>query len=158
MASTHLGLAIDQLAEALGRDVTADDVEAATWARAQTGRQATAVDHARALNACARFRRAVHQWWAEGHDLLLTPTTGEPPAPLGELAAAPVGQFAYTAFTRPFNITGQPAISLPLSWNSARLPIGAQLVAAYGREDQLLNIAAQAERASAWTDRKPPLP
>ncbi len=61
VASSHLGLAIDQLAEHLGRDVTADDVEAATWARAQAGRQATAVDHARALDACARFRRAVHQ-------------------------------------------------------------------------------------------------
>jgi hypothetical protein len=55
------------------------------------------------------------------------------------------GQFAYIAFTRPFNITGQSAISLPLSWNSAGLPIGVQLVAAYGREDQLINIAAQAE-------------
>jgi len=157
VASSRLGVAIDQLAEALGRDVTADDVEAATWARVQAGRQATAVDHARALDACTRFRRAVHQWWADGYDLLLTPTTGEPPAPLGTMPGNPAGQFAYIAFTRPFNITGQPAISLPLSWNSAGLPIGVQLVAAYGREDQLINIAAQAEKASGWTDRKPPL-
>ncbi len=155
VASSHLALAIDQLADVLGRDVTADDVEPATWARAQRARQATAADHARALSACTRFRRAVCQWWADGYDLLLTPTTGEPPALLGTLPGDPASQAAYTAFTRPFNITGQPAISLPLSWNSAGLPIGVQLVAAYGREDLLINIAAQAEQAAPWADRKP---
>ncbi len=163
VASSHLGLALDQLAESLGRNVTADDVEPATWARAKGGRQATAVDHARALIACTGFRRAVHQWWADGFDLLLTPTTGEPPAPLGALACDPAVPVAgslsakYTAFTRAFNITGQPAINLPLSWNSAGLPVGVQLVAAYGREDLLINVAAQAEQARPWTSRKPPL-
>ena len=82
-------LAIDQLADVLGRDVTAGDVEPATWARAQRGRQATAADHARALSACTRFRRAVCQWWADGYDLLLTPTTAEPPALLGTLPGRP---------------------------------------------------------------------
>jgi amidase len=157
VASSHLGLALDQLADSLGRDVTAADVEEATWARARKGGQATALDHARALSACTGFRRAVHQWWADGYDLLLTPATGEPPAPLGALAGDPAGQFAYTAFTRAFNITGQPAISLPLSWNSAGLPVGVQLVAAYGREDLLINVAAQVEQARPWTSRKPPL-
>jgi amidase len=157
VASARLGLALDQMADTLGRKVTADDVEPATWARAQRGRQATAVEHARAQIACTRFRRAVHQWWADGYDLLLTPTTGEPPAPLGTLAGDPVGQSAYTAFTRPFNLTGQPAISLPVDWNSAGLPIGVQLVAAYGREDLLINVAAQAEQARPWAAQKPPL-
>lgn len=78
-----------------------------------------------------------------------------PPALLGTLPGDPASQAAYTAFTRPFNITGQPAISLPLSWNSAGLPVGVQLVAAYGREDLLINVAAQAERARPWADRKP---
>ncbi|HEY1920469.1 MAG TPA: amidase family protein [Streptosporangiaceae bacterium] len=105
---------------------------------------------------------AVHQWWADGYDLLLTPATGEPPAPLGVLASDPgiplAGSLSarYTAFTRAFNITGQPAISLPLGWSSAGLPIGVQLVAAYGREDLLINVAAQAEQARRWTSRKPP--
>jgi amidase len=157
VASASLGLALDQLAGVLGREVTPDDVETATWARAQRGRQATAVQHALAQAACTRFRRAVHQWWADGYDLLLTPTTGEPPAPLGALPGDPAGQSAYTAFTRPFNITGQPAISLPLSWNSAGLPIGTQLVAAHGREDLLINVAAQAEQAKPWASQKPPL-
>jgi amidase len=156
VVSAHLALVIDQLAGVLGRDVTASDVEPATWAKAQRGRQATAADHARALSACTGFRRAVSQWWADGYDLLLTPTTGEPPALLGVLPGDSAAQSAYTAFTRPFNITGQPAISLPLTWNSAGLPIGVQLVAAYGRDDLLLNVAAQAEQASPWASRKPP--
>jgi amidase len=155
LASSQLALAIDQLADVLGRDVTAGDVEPATWARAQRGREATAVDHARALSAGTRFRRAVCGWWADGYDLLLTPATGQPPALLGTLSGDPVGQSAYTAFTRPFNTTGQPAVSLPLSWNSAGLPIGVQLVAAYGREDLLINVAAQAEQARPWAGRTP---
>lgn len=156
VASSHLALAIDQLADVLGREATDSDVEPATWAKAHRGRQATAADHARALSGCTRFRRAVSQWWADGYDLLLTPTTGEPAALLGTLPGDPAAQSAYTAFTRPFNITGQPAISLPLSWNSAGLPTGVQLVAAYGREDLLINVAGQAEQARPWAGRKPP--
>ena len=64
---------------------------------------------------------------------------------------------AYVPFTPPFNSSGQPAISLPLHWNSAGLPIGVQLVAAYGREDVLLRVAAQVETATPWADRHPPL-
>jgi amidase len=157
VASVNLGLALDQLADVLEREVTAEDVEAVTWGRIQWGRQATAVEHARARAACTRFRRAVHQWWADGYDLLLTPTTGQPAPPLGVLPNDPAGHVPYIAFTGPFNITGQPAISLPLSWNAAGLPVGTQLVAAYGREDLLINVAAQAEQARPWADRKPPL-
>jgi amidase len=60
-------------------------------------------------------------------------------------------------FTIPFNVTGQPAISLPLHWSDEGLPIGVQLVAAFGREDLLLRVAAQLEADGAWRGRRPPI-
>jgi amidase len=59
--------------------------------------------------------------------------------------------------TPPYDATGQPAISLPLYWNAAGLPIGTQLVAAFGREDLLIQVASQAEQARPWRDRRPPI-
>jgi amidase len=60
-------------------------------------------------------------------------------------------------FVAPFNLTGQPGISLPLHWNEAGLPIGVQLVGAYGREDVLIRIASQLEQARPWKDKHPPI-
>jgi len=94
---------------------------------------------------------------------LLTSTLGEPPPRLGELRSPPDNPLgtdrvlALIPFTPQFNITGQPAISLPLYWNADGLPIGVQLVAAYGREDLLFRIAAQLEEARPWRGRKPPV-
>ncbi len=62
-----------------------------------------------------------------------------------------------TSFTMPFNLTGQPAISLPMHWNDAGLPIGVQLVGAYGREDLVLRLAGQLEAAQPWAGRRPPV-
>jgi amidase len=61
----------------------------------------------------------------------------------------------YAIFTAGFNSSGQPAISLPLHWSEDGLPIGVQLVAAYGREDVLIRVAAQLEQAQPWADRHP---
>jgi amidase len=104
----------------------------------------------------------VLQWWADGFDLLLTPTTAAPAPPLGtfddesEEVLAPRGN-PYIAFTRAFNVTGQPAISLPAGHTTHGLPIGVQLVADHGREDVLLAVAAQMERARPWRDEIPAL-
>ena len=84
---------------------------------------------------------------------------GEPPTPLGAFddSARTPGRRSSgaraAAFTALFNATGQPAISLPLHWNDDGLPIGVQLVAALGREDVLIRVAAQLERARPWADR-----
>jgi len=81
----------------------------------------------------------------------------EPPPPLGTFRSPPddplAGIFragAFAPFTAPFNTTGQPACSIPLYQNAAGLPIGVQLVAAYGREDLLLQVAAQLEAAQPF--------
>jgi amidase len=64
---------------------------------------------------------------------------------------------ALAPLTAPFNITGQPAISLPLHWTDQGLPIGVQLVAAFGREDLLIRLASQIEQAQPWVSRRPPV-
>ena len=146
----------------LGRPLTPDDVEPATWAIAEIGRGVSGIQFVAALNAMHHYSARVQRWWEEGWDLLLTPTISEPPPPLGEYAAPPDNPFhpvtrsvLEVAYTIPFNMTGQPAISLPLHWTAGDLPVGSQLVAAYGREDLLLRVAAQLEQARPWADRRP---
>ena len=130
--------------------------------QAEFARGVNGVDYALSLAANVDFRRAVQQWWTEGWDLLLTPTLAEPPVPLGTFLndeANPMAPMAragqYVPFTPAFNASGQPAISLPLHWTPEGLPVGVQLVAAYGREDLLLRVAAQLEEASPWQHRRP---
>ncbi|MBX9640151.1 MAG: hypothetical protein K2X97_10605 [Mycobacteriaceae bacterium] len=93
------------------------------------------------------------------------PFVSEPPLPLAEFEnnpdhpTAPMrrgGEFA--AFTPPFNMSGQPAISLPLHRNADGLPVGVQLVAGYGREDVLIRVAAQLESAHPWESYRPAVP
>jgi amidase len=161
-ATTSVSLV--RVGELLGRAVTADDVEPINWALGESARSKTSTDHAVTLAANAVFRRAVHQWWADGHDLLLTPTLGSPPPALGTIVYQPgeAARYAqlvseFVPFTTAFNASGLPAISLPLHWTADGLPVGVQLVAAYGREDLLLRVAAQLERAQPWADRRPPV-
>lgn len=107
--------------------------------------------------------RAIDGWYAEGHDLLMIATAAEPPNSLGELQAAtdhdvPRALKALLPslwLTCWVNLTGQPAISLPLYWTADGLPMGVQLVARAGREDLLLQVASQLEQALPWADRHP---
>jgi amidase len=153
--------AISQMA---GGSVGPGDIEPSSWAMAEIGRRQSALDAFRALSWIEARSRRIAAWWSAGFDLLLTPTVAEPPPLLGTFEATaekPLRGMArglpFLIFTVAFNQTGQPAISLPLWWTAEGLPIGVQLVAAYGREDLLLRIAAQLEQAQPWADRRPPV-
>jgi len=154
---------LDFWSDRTGERIGGEDVEPGTWALAEMGRTITREQLRDSLAWCARYAPRMAAWWDEGFDLLLTPTLAEPPPPLGELVStreAPLSAAlragAIVPFTPPFNTTGQPAISLPLHWNDAGLPIGIQLVAAARRDDLLVRVAAQLERARSWSDRRPP--
>jgi amidase len=146
---------------ALGEKITASDVEPLTWGLAEMGRATSAVDYATAIAWLTVKTRAVAQWWADGFDLLLTPTLAEVPTPLGtfDTPDEPILGFMraaqFTPFTPAFNITGQPAISLPTATSADGLPIGVHLVAAFARDDVLIRVAAQVETAAPWADRHP---
>jgi amidase len=149
--------------EMTGREVERHDVEPTTWEFAEIGRSVAVPRYLAAIEWLHGFTRRMAGWWASGFDVLLTPTLGEPPPRLGEMRAPddnPLGTeraLGLIPFTWPFNVTGQPALSLPLHWNEAGLPVGVQLVAAYGRDDLLFRVAAQLEQAKPWAHRKPPI-
>ncbi|MGW1074586.1 amidase [Streptomyces sp. NPDC002537] len=96
-----------------------------------------------------------------GYDVLLTPTLAQPPLPVGALRndADPAAEFAgvvpFTPFTPLYNATGQPAVSVPLHWTAAGLPIGVQLAGRYGDEATLISLSAQLESARPWAGRRP---
>ncbi|MDQ3739061.1 MAG: amidase [Actinomycetota bacterium] len=150
--------------ELLGRPLTDDEMEPVNRVLADYAENLSAMDVIEAMDAQVRFRRDVQQWWSDGWDLLLTPTLAEPPPRIGEFANDPDHPMApmaragrFCPFTPPFNTSGQPAISLPLHWNESGLPVGVQLVGAYGREDVLIRVASQLEATTPWEDLHPPL-
>jgi amidase len=160
--SVGVAAGLDAWSAAAGRPIGADDVEPLTWALAEMGRGYSGPALLGAVGWLQTNARRTAQFW-ETYDLWLTPTIAEPPPVLGEFDARPDNPLhgifraaAVVPFTPPLNVTGQPAISLPLHW-ADDLPIGVQLVAAAGREDVLIRVAAQLEQAAPWSDRRPPL-
>jgi amidase len=153
---------IDQFGVLLGRELGPDDVEPLTWAMAEEGRRRHSGQYLAAVSQHQAIARMIGIWFDQGHDLLLTPTMGELPPPLGSFATDPEDPLKTihrgeqtAAFTALFNATGQPAISLPLGMSEEGLPIGVHLIAPLGREDVLLRVAAQLEQAHPWADRVP---
>ena len=139
-----------------------DDLEPANWVVAEIGRSQSAQDYLATKEAIAAFSRQTASWWTQGFDLLLTPTIGRLPARIGEFESptdSPFEGFMRTApigaYTVAFNLTGQPAISLPLHWTLDGMPVGVQLAASYAREDLLIRVASQLEEAHPWKDRWP---
>ncbi|MFN2376463.1 MAG: amidase [Candidatus Binatia bacterium] len=153
---------LDRWSARIGRTIALDEVEATTAMAAELGRGIGAARYVEAVENLQRYARELALWWEQGFDILVTPTLAEPPWPIGPLG--PLGGPAmevlrrwteYSPFCMPFNVSGQPAVSLPLHWNDAGLPIGVQLVGAYGREDLLLRLSAQLEQALPWSQRRP---
>ncbi len=148
----------------VGRTAAEEDVEPLTWALVQLGRglDSGSLPHGGPGSAASdpADRRLLR-----GHRRAAHPDTGGAAGPARHLRlaarASPLaGLFrsaAYVPFTPPFNVTGQPGISLPLSWNDAGLPIGVQFVGRLGDEETLLALAGQLEEAAPWADRRPPV-
>jgi amidase len=161
--ATSLVAQVDEICEATGAKPSPENLEGLTRGLYAMGSGMTAAQYQRALNALHAASRAVAQWH-EKFDVALTPTLGKPPIALGEidihstdLGNAIPRLLDFVPFTGIENSTGQPAISLPLHWNAAGLPIGVQFVGRFGDEVTLLRLATQLENADPWKDRHPPV-
>jgi amidase len=147
----------------LGREVAEGDVEPLSWALIELGRSVNGAQYLVSVQELQSISRRIADYF-EGIDVLLTPTLAEPPAPLGTFDSPPgepltglLRAATYTPFTPPFNVTGQPGISLPLHSSAGGLPIGVQFVGRFGDEETLLSLAAQLEQAVPWAERRPPI-
>jgi Asp-tRNA(Asn)/Glu-tRNA(Gln) amidotransferase A subunit family amidase len=148
---------------AKGRPAREDEVERITWATAKLGERTTGADYVRATQMAHRLGRqmaAFHAQW----DVLLTPGLAMLPVPLGfiDMMLDNLDEywrrvFHFSPFTVWFNLTGQPAMMLPLGRASTGMPMATQLVGRYGDEATVFRLAAQLEAARPWFDRKPPL-
>ena len=157
-------VAVDTAAEVadwariLGREVADQELEATNALFAGMGRSVTAPQYVTTVNWLHGFSRRVARWWEDGWDALISPVINGIPPEIGWLTdpdegGARVAQLLQ--YTAQFNVTGQPAISLPLYTSNEGLPIGVQFVAGTGREDVLVRLAAQIESADPWTARHP---
>ena len=167
-----------------GRSATRDKLEESTWALALLSRGLTAREYATALRVLERSARAMGSFFRE-YDILLTPTLASPPPPIGSIGPTKLERrllrligafgsgrlvksaglldqaardaFSFIPWSPIFNASGQPAMSVPLFWNDAGLPVGVHLVGRFGREDVLFRLAGRLEEARPWFGRLPPL-
>jgi len=153
---------LDAEGDRRGRPVERGEVDEFTWAFYQQGRTIAASAYIRALKAAHAFGRTVATLF-DRHDVLLTSTMGRPAVPIGWLRGDPPDPrgyadrlFAFMPNTQAFNITGQPAMSVPLGWSQDGLPIGIQFVGRQADESTLFRLAAQLEAAQPWAGRRPP--
>jgi amidase len=128
----------------------------------ESARASSAADYARAVARLGVLARRTVAFW-EDVDVLVTPTLALPPVPIGwqEAVEGAVEQLlrsvAFTPFTAIANLTGLPAVSMPLHWSDDGLPIGAQAIGPPAGDELVLRLAAQVEEARPWSDRRPPV-
>ncbi len=146
-----------------GREPTPEDVEPLTWLMWE---RTLAQDTLTLLSAQARLESVARDviTFLAPYDAVITPALARPPVPIGEihgLGPDPEGNYrrsgAFTPYTAMLNVTGQPAIALPLYQSEDGLPIAVQLIGPPAREEVLLQLALQLEAALPWADRHPPL-
>jgi len=150
---------LDQVAALTGQPLTKQLLEPMTWAMYQEGKKVTASQYVRAKavsNMASREMARFH----ETYDVWITPTLARPPERNGyfrldseDLDISFQPQLEYVPFTWVQNMTGQPAMNIPLYWNKDNLPVGTQFVAPFGDEETLLRLAAQLEKAQPWFHR-----
>jgi amidase len=146
-----------------GRPARKGEVENVTWGTAQKGEKIAAADYVRATQTMHRLGRQMAAFHAR-YDVLLTPGLGTLPPKLGwiDMMLEDVDEywrrvFTFSPFTVWFNLTGQPALMLPLGRTSSGFPIAVQLAGRYGEEGTILSLGAQLEKARPWFDKKPPI-
>lgn len=145
----------------IGRRPAPEHFEELTWALAEKGRAVRAFEYLLALGVLQVMARQIARFFVE-YDVWLTPTVAEPPLPLGSFDARPENPLyglqraaEFVPFTPICNVTGQPAMSVPLFWNANGLPIGTHFVGRFGDEATLFRLAAQLEAARPWNARRP---
>lgn len=160
---TGLAAQVDAREAQLGRSAHPEEMEAVTHAAIALGRQVTGTQYASRFAVINREVRRIAAFF-DTVDVFITPTMATPPVTIGTLSMHTLSleQFqqamaAFCPFTGAFNATGQPAISLPLHWSAAGLPVGVQFVGRFGEDTRLLQLAAQLEQASPWFTRTAPL-
>jgi len=161
--SAGCAFTIDGLSFVAGKAPNPDEFEPLTWALYSMGKKQEASAYLLALALLQRFSREVARFFLR-YDLLLTPTLSEPPLPLGSFDSPPDNPLhglqvaeKFVPFTPLCNVTGQPAMSVPLYWNGEGSPIGVHFAGRFGDEATLFRLAAQLEEACPWNNKLPPL-
>lgn len=152
---------LDTLAGFVGHPVRRDEVSPVLWSMLQYGKTISGPQHAADVDSMKMASREIasqiHQF-----DVYITPTLTQPPRPLGYYDMNMDDHLAYNAkwtdavFMFPFNISRQPAMSVPMHWSQDDVPMGVQLVGRNHDEAMLLRLAAQLEEAAPWIERRPP--
>ena len=162
VVAAHIRNGVDTRLRALDRPLRQGDLEPITTLWAEEGGRVTAADYAGALLTQQAITRSFGRFF-QRHDILLTPTMTDPPQPLGtyDMMSSDLDDYIdrslrHTAFTPQFNITGCPAMSVPLHWTKSGLPVGIHFGAGFGNEAMLFRLAGQLEHARPWQDRRPP--
>jgi Asp-tRNA(Asn)/Glu-tRNA(Gln) amidotransferase A subunit family amidase len=161
VVSANIRWAIEEGARKLGREPKQDDVEPGTWLTASIAKNLDAVAYAAAVKVLHRTGRELARFLTK-YDVLLSPTMGAPPSRLGVLSLSnpnlqeqTSGLMQAIGYTQLANSAGTPAMSVPLHWNAAGLPIGVQFIGRHDDEATLFRLAAQLEQARPWFGKRP---